>query len=105
MPNTKPTYHVQIFISPQKKMGHGIRHKKKNQQNNARDTRPDGGYKDIVRENDWFEAFYRSQEGLCPPHEFNEMIAFMKRDLPASFRITGTQTFCKLKNNCRGTMI
>ena len=73
-------------------MGHGIRHKKK-QQNNPRDTRPDGGYKDIVRENDWFEAFYRSQEGLCPPNEFNEMITFMKRDLPASFRITGRHPF------------
>ena len=75
-------------------MGHGIRHKKKKQQNNARDPRPDGGYKDIVRKNDWFEAFYRSQDGLCPPDEFNEMISFMKRDLPASFRITGTHAFC-----------
>ena len=44
---------MQIFISPQKKMGHGIRHKKKKQQHSARGTRPDGGYKDIVRENDW----------------------------------------------------
>ena len=73
-------------------MGHGIRHKNKKQQNpkRPRDDRPDGGYKDIVRENPWLETFYRSQEGLCPPQEFDEMIRFMKSDLPASFRITGT---------------
>ena len=89
------------FLFNFERMGHGIRHKKNKQQNNARGPRPDGGYKDIVRENDWFEAFYRSQEGLCPPHEFNEMITVMKRDLPASFRITGTRSFCKFKKNVK----
>ena len=76
-------------------MGHGIRHKKKKQNpNGGRDDRDQQrqqrGYKDIIRENDWLEKFYRSQEGLCPPEEFTEMIKFMKSDLPASFRITGT---------------
>ena len=74
-------------------MGRGIRHKQKKQQNphRKRDDRLQGGYKDIVRENEWLEAFYRSQEGLCPPQEFDEMIRYMKCDLPASFRITGTE--------------
>ena len=71
-------------------MGHGIRHKKKkNNPNGGRDDRDQRGYKDIIRENDWLENFYRCQEGLCPPEEFSEMIKVMKSDLPASFRITG----------------
>jgi len=48
-----------------------------------------GAYKDIVRENPRFDAFYKAQEGLCPPEEFDQMLASMKTDLPASFRITG----------------
>ena len=71
-------------------MGHGIRHKKRRDNPRKRDDRDQkGGYKDIVRENDWLEKFYRSHEGLCPPEEFDEMIKYMKEDLPASFRITG----------------
>ena len=72
-------------------MGRSIRHKKKSQNpNGGRDDRGQRGYKDIVRENEWLENFYRSQDGLCPPEEFNEMIGCLKTDLPASFRITGT---------------
>ena len=26
---------------------------------------------------------------MCPPEEFNQMISAMKKDLPASFRVTG----------------
>ena len=75
-------------------MGHGIRHKKKKlNPNGGRDDRDQRGYKDIIRENEWLENFYRSQEGLCPPEEFSEMIQIMKSDLPASFRITGTFRF------------
>ena len=50
---------------------------------------PKGGYKDIVRENAAFEAYYKAQTGMCPPEEFNDMIAAFKKDLPASFRVTG----------------
>ena len=50
---------------------------------------PKGGYKDIVRENAAFEAYYKAQIGMCPPEEFNDMIAAFKKDLPASFRVTG----------------
>jgi len=50
---------------------------------------PKGGYKDIVRENDAFEAFYKAQDGLCPPDEFKDMMSSLKTDLPASFRVTG----------------
>ena len=59
---------------------------KKKQQGN---WDPKGGYKDIVRENAAFEAFYKAQEGLCPPEEFEAMMSSLKTDLPASFRVTG----------------
>jgi len=70
-------------------MGRSIRHKKKGQNPKAgRDDRDQRGYKDIVRENEWMESFYRAQD-ICPAEEFDEMIKVLKTDLPASFRITG----------------
>lgn len=50
------------------------------------------GYKDILRENEAFEAFYKAQgeHGLySDAGEFERMMASFKTDLPASFRITG----------------
>ena len=81
-------------------MGHGIRHKKRKDNPRKRDDRDQrgSGYKDIIRENEWLETFYRSQDGLCPPEEFNEMIKFMKEDLPASFRITGIKVLTSTKD-------
>ena len=68
----------------------GIRKRRpKNPNKKDRETYPKGGYKDIVRENALFEAFYKSQEGLCPPEEFEKMMNALKSDLPASFRVTG----------------
>ena len=46
-------------------------------------------FKDIVRENEAFEKYYKAQDGMCPPEEFDDMMAAFKRDLPASFRVTG----------------
>lgn len=67
----------------------GIRkHRPKNPKKN-REQFPKGGYKDIVRENAAFEAFYKAQEGMCPPEEFDQMFCSLKTDLPASFRVTG----------------
>jgi len=78
-------------------MGRGIRHKKKGQNGNGgRDDRGQRGYKDIVRENEWLENFYRSQSNLCPTEEFDEMIRVLKSDLPASFRITGYRSQAKV---------
>ena len=50
---------------------------------------PTKGYSAIVRENSAFESFYKAQDGLCPPEEFDEMISSLRKDLPASFRVTG----------------
>ena len=66
-------------------MGRSIRkHRPKNPKKKAT-----GPYSDIVRENAQFDEFYRAQEGLCPPEEFEDMLKYMRLDLPASFRITG----------------
>ena len=47
------------------------------------------GYKDIVKENALFEAFYREQKLCDGEEEFKAMMDAFRRDLPASFRITG----------------
>ena len=68
----------------------GIRKRRpKNPNKKDRETYPKGGYKDIIRENALFESFYKSQEGMCPPEEFDKMMNALKSDLPASFRVTG----------------
>jgi len=48
-------------------------------------------YKDIIRESPSFEAYYRSLN-MCSKEEADKMMAVMKSDLPASFRITGTRS-------------
>ena len=48
------------------------------------------GFKDIVRENELFENYYKAQN-FCSESELAEMMAVLKTDLPASFRITGTR--------------
>ena len=66
------------------------RNRHKNPKKNDRENfNPKGGYKDIVRENAAFEAFYRSHEGMCKAEEFDKMMTALKSDLPASFRVTG----------------
>jgi len=52
------------------------------------------GYKDIVRENDAFLAYYKEQ-GICPPDQFDDMIKALQQDLPASFRVTGFRSQAK----------
>ena len=38
---------------------------------------------------------------MCPPEEFDQMISAMKKDLPASFRVTGfrSQAFAVRERN------
>ena len=52
--------------------------------------RPRGaGYLDIVKENPRFRDFYRRQ-GICHDEaELENMMGALRRDLPASFRVTG----------------
>lgn len=76
-------------------MGRGIRHSK-NKKNKNRGDRPQKerqdngvGYKELVRESSLFESFYKAQIEVCPPEEFDQMFDYLKRDLPASFRVTG----------------
>jgi len=49
------------------------------------------GFKDIERVNPMFEKFYRAQK-FCSDEEFDQTMAVLKTDLPASFRITGTRS-------------
>lgn len=55
------------------------------------------GYKDIVRENFLFESFYREQKICDNEEELQEMLEAFKRDLPASFRVTGFRSQVILK--------
>jgi len=47
------------------------------------------GYKDIIRENGKFEEFYAKQDVCKDENELKEMMEAFKKDLPASFRVTG----------------
>ena len=42
-------------------------------------------FKDIVRENELFDKFYRAQN-FCSDEDFDKMMAVFKTDLPTSFR-------------------
>lgn len=46
-------------------------------------------FQDIIRENEHFEKFYKAQKLVETEEEFQEMIETFKKDLPASFRVTG----------------
>jgi hypothetical protein len=76
-------------------MGRGIRHsknKKPSHRERPQKERPQGqgaGYKETVRENALFDAFYRANVEVCPEAEYEEMVKYLRMDLPASFRVTG----------------
>lgn len=65
-------------------------------QNKAVNTRPepyDGRqepYKEIVRENDNFEIYYKYQK-VCPESEYQDFITTLRDNLPVTFRITSTK--------------
>ncbi|KAF2110674.1 S-adenosyl-L-methionine-dependent methyltransferase [Lophiotrema nucula] len=58
--------------------------------NSGRDTRTDS-WNEVPRSNDFFEGYYRSG-GFLPEDEFDEMWATLAKDLPNSFRFTGTKS-------------
>ncbi len=43
------------------------------------------GFKDIIRENELFDKFYRAQN-FCSDEDFDKMMTVFKTDLPTSFR-------------------
>lgn len=47
---------------------------------------------DIPAENPAFEEYYRGQN-VCPPEEFDEFLATLRRQLPLTFRINGRGRF------------
>lgn len=51
-------------------------------------TRPES-YKDIVRENEGFEKYYRHQKICADETEFQTFIEAHRSDLPTTFRVTG----------------
>ncbi|KAG8176339.1 hypothetical protein JTE90_003301 [Oedothorax gibbosus] len=52
------------------------------------DTRRRTAYKDIVKENENFEKYYKIQ-GIVPPEEWESFMKSLRECLPATFRITG----------------
>ena len=73
-------------------MGRGIRHSKNKKPSHRERPQKQGqgaGYKEIVRDNPLFDAFYRANVEVCPKAEYEEMMNYLRRDLPASFRVTG----------------
>jgi hypothetical protein len=87
----------------------GIRRKKKfqNQKNkkdkdgkdrsdhNKREAGQPGNFKDIVRENAMYEKFYGAMNICDDKEELDRMVETMKKDLPASFRVTGFRSQVK----------
>ncbi|XP_076810972.1 RNA cytosine C(5)-methyltransferase NSUN2-like [Clavelina lepadiformis] len=63
------------------------------------DRKDKGHYKDIVKENQKYEHYYKEQQ-CFDVSEFSEFITAMKQPLPAVFRITGYKKHAKqlLKN-------
>ncbi|XP_044744391.1 tRNA (cytosine(34)-C(5))-methyltransferase [Coccinella septempunctata] len=62
-------------------------HKFKKQALNPDERKP---YNDIIKENDKFVTYYKTQK-VCKDEEFDTFIEYMKTDLPATFRITGSK--------------
>jgi hypothetical protein len=56
----------------------------------AQDTRERPDYKEIVKENEMFETYYKHQK-VCNESEYPEFITALKTDLPVTFRITSSK--------------
>jgi len=72
-----------------------VRDDRKEHDNVGRNGNRGAGYKPLVRENDMFHIFYKKQNICKDPEDYEAMIASLKEDLPASFRITGYRTQAK----------
>ncbi|KAG5326419.1 NSUN2 methyltransferase, partial [Pseudoatta argentina] len=85
-------------------MGKGRKHKpkknfaekrrekqKKNEWNSASQS---GSYADIIRENEDFENYYKTQ-GIVPEDKWDAFISTIRTNLPVAFRITGSKAEAK----------
>ena len=54
------------------------------------DSQHQGSYKEIKRENEMFEAYYKVQK-MVPEGEWDAFMSSLRTTLPATFRITGTR--------------
>lgn len=58
------------------------------------DYKTGGSYKDILRENPNLNRYYKEQN-IVPESEWEDFCEALKRDLPSTFRIAGTQSHAK----------
>ncbi|EGD81441.1 hypothetical protein PTSG_02162 [Salpingoeca rosetta] len=54
------------------------------------DRRPKTDYKDVQKDNDRFETYYRVQK-IVPDEEWSDFMTALRSPLPTTFRITGTR--------------
>lgn len=64
--------------------------RKRDNKNDPPRERQSGPYKEIVRENATFEAYYKHMK-VCPEAEWDDFLAAMRRDLPVCFRVTSSK--------------
>ncbi|XP_053980369.1 tRNA (cytosine(34)-C(5))-methyltransferase [Hylaeus anthracinus] len=58
------------------------------------DHAPHHSYEDIIRENNDFENYYKTQ-GIVPEDQWDSFMNTMKKNLPVAFRITGSKSEAK----------
>ena len=58
--------------------------------------RRDKPYESIVLENESFEAYYKHQQICGSDAEWDQFMAHMRRNLPVTFRITGSKAQAQL---------
>ncbi|XP_071865687.1 tRNA (cytosine(34)-C(5))-methyltransferase Nsun2 [Bombus fervidus] len=85
-------------------MGKGRKHKpkknfaekrrEKQKKKNEWDTTPHHNYEDIIRENQDFENYYKTQK-IVPEEQWDSFINTMRKNLPVAFRITGSKAEAK----------
>ncbi|XP_050305641.1 tRNA (cytosine(34)-C(5))-methyltransferase [Anthonomus grandis grandis] len=88
MGRRKPGFRKNHYFSHQK------RHQKDDPAQKNDERKQHITYNDIVRENEKFVEYYRTQN-VCKPEEFDQFIQYMKTDLPSTFRITGSKGVAK----------
>jgi len=54
-----------------------------------------GQYKQIVMENENFENYYKGQNIIPDPEEFQQFMDTLRKQLPVTFRITGSRSHCE----------
>uniref|UniRef100_A0A1I8MXI6 tRNA (cytosine(34)-C(5))-methyltransferase n=1 Tax=Musca domestica TaxID=7370 RepID=A0A1I8MXI6_MUSDO len=63
--------------------------KRQRRENQGKDTRPQGPYEEIVRDNEAFLKYYHMQNICADEQEWQQFLASIRDNLPATFRVTG----------------